>query len=310
MSLPSCSLLVPCRNGAATLPRLFASARAQTRAFDQVIVFDDASQDDSAAVAAAHGAKVISAPSRVGVSTARNRLAEAASTEWFHFHDADDVLDPDYVQATASLAATDRYDVIVCDVDWYNPATRGITQQKRYSRTAFETDALAANLRDIVGGIHGLYRKSFFLREGGFDSKIELFEDWELHVRFAAKGARYSCTEKVLSIAHVTPGSASQARFRESFRTKFELLRRWSNELPPAYRPLIAHSAERIAVHLLYIGLTAEAREALAVCRAAGGRPPSTDSKLLRGLTALLPDFTGLRLQRAARAYVRLNPDE
>jgi glycosyltransferase involved in cell wall biosynthesis len=300
--------LIPCRNGAATLPRLLASARAQTVPFHQIIVFDDAREESSRAVAAAHGASVISVPSRVGVSAARNRLAEACRTEWFHFHDADDILDPDYVRATGARAASGQFDVVVCDVDWYNPARRLITQHKRYSRVAFEADPLAANLKDIVGGIHGLYRKTCFTRCGGFDERLELFEDWEAHVRLAARGARFSCVEQVLATAYVTPGSASQERFREAFRTQFALLRRWTEEFDERYRSLIARVAERTAVHLLYIGLRPEALEAIAVCRAAGGDPPTSDSRLLRCLKHVLPTPVCLRLQRAGRAYVRLNP--
>jgi GT2 family glycosyltransferase len=308
--VPPVSLLIPCRNGAKTLPRLLASARAQTVPFAHVAVFDDASDDGTADVARALGASVLSTALRVGVSEARNRLAAECATEWFHFHDADDCLDPGYVEIAGALAATDRHDVVVCDVDWYDPASRALTQSKRYSRWAFETDAVAANLRDIVGGIHGLYRKSAFLGQGGFDRTLALYEDWELHVRMAARGARFTCTECVLATAFVTPGSASLQRFEDNIRACLSLVRRWADELQPRYRPDVARAAERYAVHLLYTGREADAREAIAIARAAGGNPPTTDSRVLRWLSSILPVTIGLRLQRAVRAYVRLDPGE
>ena len=55
MSGPSLSLLIPAYNAARFLPRLLASAHAQTDRFDEIWVYDDCSTDDTAAVAASLG---------------------------------------------------------------------------------------------------------------------------------------------------------------------------------------------------------------------------------------------------------------
>ena len=53
------ALLIPAWNAAAWLPRLLASAAAQTEPFDEIWVYDDASSDDTAAIAERLGARVV-----------------------------------------------------------------------------------------------------------------------------------------------------------------------------------------------------------------------------------------------------------
>lgn len=93
------SVVIPARNEAASLPALLTSLGAQARPADEVIVVDDESTDDTALVAARHGATVIAAPDRpdgwLGKPWACAAGARAAEGDLLVFLDADVSLGPD-----------------------------------------------------------------------------------------------------------------------------------------------------------------------------------------------------------------------
>src|SRR3546814_921706 len=114
------SVILPAKNEAdglrQTLPRL---REAQPEA--ELIVVDDGSIDDTAEVAAAHGARVLSSPYSMGNGAAIKRGARAASGEILVFMDADGQHDPACIDAV--LAKMDEgYDMVVGARDWAGQA--------------------------------------------------------------------------------------------------------------------------------------------------------------------------------------------
>lgn len=66
------AVVIPCRNDAGFLDACLAALAAQTRPADRIIVVDNGSTDDSAAVARRHGAEVV-AEERIGIWPAAAR---------------------------------------------------------------------------------------------------------------------------------------------------------------------------------------------------------------------------------------------
>lgn len=97
------SVVVPCHNARATLPHVLVALDAQDVPADtfEVVVVDDGSTDDSAAIAAAHGGparvRLVTQPHR-GLAAARNAGAAAARGEVLLFLDADVLAAPDLVR--------------------------------------------------------------------------------------------------------------------------------------------------------------------------------------------------------------------
>lgn len=91
MGTAKVSVVIPCYNGAKYLRETLGSALAQTHAPLEVIVIDDGSTDDSAAIAESFGPPVrVIRQSNQGESVARNRGIDEATGDWIAFLDADD----------------------------------------------------------------------------------------------------------------------------------------------------------------------------------------------------------------------------
>ena len=280
-----CSLLVPCRNGARYLPRLWATVRAQTRPFDECVVFDDASDDGTSAEAGRLGATVLHSPHRIGAPAARNRLLAAATGDWVHFHDADDTLAPGFLAAMLGRA-DERADVVLCNVDWLDEASGQTCSEWRYREDDYRERPVASLIQNTVGGIGGLYRRDVLRRIGGFDASLPYWEDTDLHIRLARAGARFAVVDEVLCFAYRRSDSLSNGNLRGVWRAKSDLLARLLDDAPPAARSAVAADAELIARRQVRLGAIADARRSLDVCRRAGGMPPTTRRAALRWLAA------------------------
>jgi GT2 family glycosyltransferase len=104
---PEVSVIIPVRNGAESLPALLGSLQAQTLARErfEVIVVDNDSSDDTAEVAASHGATVVQEPI-ANRSRARNRGAAAATASLYAFTDADCVVRPRWLEELLGCAGS------------------------------------------------------------------------------------------------------------------------------------------------------------------------------------------------------------
>src|SRR3972149_3633636 len=91
----SVSVVIPCYNGAVYLHETIESALAQTHSPLEVLVIDDGSTDDSAAIADSFGSPVrVIRQTNQGESVARNRGIDEARGDWIAFLDSDDVWNP------------------------------------------------------------------------------------------------------------------------------------------------------------------------------------------------------------------------
>lgn len=297
---PTFALLIPCRNGAKFLPRLFASAQQQSRPFDEIWFFDDGSDDGSGEIAASLGARVIRSDRSIGPAAARNRLAAACHGTWLHFHDADDTMAPNYL-ARVTRAADEGIDLVVCDMLWIEEATGQVDNRWRYDQAELDRRPIASLLTNTIGGINGLYRRSAFEAVGGFDGALGYWEDMELCLRLFGRGIRCAVVNEDLVIAYRHQTSYSNSNLGEVWRVKLRLMRQL---LPGADRDLaatIARESETIASRLAMLACWTDVPAALALCVEAGGDPPATNSAALRVLKHLVPRAWAFRLQHRQR---------
>ena len=98
--------VVPHWNRRDLLQTLLANLAQQTRPLDEIIVVDNGSTDDSAAVAELAGARVVRLERNLGFAAAVNRGIQAASAEWIAILNNDVTLAPDWLERL--LAACEK----------------------------------------------------------------------------------------------------------------------------------------------------------------------------------------------------------
>jgi GT2 family glycosyltransferase len=91
------SAIVPHWNRRGLLETLLRSVKEQRRPFDEVIVVDNGSTDDSAAFAEANGARVLRLEKNFGFAAAVNRGIEAARGDWIAILNNDVTLDAQWL---------------------------------------------------------------------------------------------------------------------------------------------------------------------------------------------------------------------
>lgn len=115
------SVVIPCYNGSRFLRATLQSVLSQTTPALEIIVVDDGSTDDSAAVAESFGppVRVIRQANR-GESVARNRAIAEAKGAWIGLLDADDIWEPTKNARQLETLSSAGEDVVCCYSDVYS----------------------------------------------------------------------------------------------------------------------------------------------------------------------------------------------
>ena len=186
----SCSIIIPVHNGAKTLGRCLDALAAQVSASGagEVIVVDDASTDGTAAVAQAHGVRVVTLLEQAGPAAARNAGAGMALGDVLLFTDADCEPVADWCQQMLRPLA----DPQVCGTygAYRTRQTAWVARlaqaefDERYARLAGQQNI------DFFATHAAAVRRDAFLEVGGFRTDLRGNEDVELAFRISRKGYR------------------------------------------------------------------------------------------------------------------------
>lgn len=163
------SLILPAKNEAAALAPLLARLRERFPEAELIVV-DDGSTDDTAALAQAAGARVVRHPVSLGNGAAVKSGARAATGEVLVFMDADGQHDPDDIPRL--LAKLDEgYDMVVGARDAASQASLGRGLANRlYNRLAGYMTG--HRIPDLTSGFRAVraarFRRFLYLLPNGF----------------------------------------------------------------------------------------------------------------------------------------------
>jgi len=209
------SVVIPAREAAGTLGRALASVLAQDYRPLEIIVVDDASRDETAAMAAsfqeaAPHLRLIRLPRPLGAAGARNAGIAAACGEIIAFQDADDEWLPGKLSAQIALLRRAPQPVFVaCGCRLIAPDGRDLGPLYDGQIPQAGPRAWPGLLaRNTIATPSVLAWRDALLAVGGFDTTLPVGEDQDLWIRLALRG-RLGYVDAALVRVHVTPGSLS-----------------------------------------------------------------------------------------------------
>jgi len=305
---PRFSVLVAAYEVADVIGDALESLRRQTFRPFEVIVCDDGSTDDlERAIAPYRDEITFVRKENGGEATAKNAAARLARGDYVVILDADDVYEPERLEALGELARA-RPDLDILTTDAFLVAN-GARVRRNYDATwGFEVDdqRRAILQRNFVFG-HAAVRRDSFLEHGGFDESIRWTADWELWIRMILAGSLAGCVAEPLALYRLRETSLTAQR-HDLQRGKISTLEkaRANPHLRPHERPVLeaALAAYRRDLALLDVraaamsGARGARRDALALLRSGGlarrarvetaaiAVSPRVAGRLLRGRTA------------------------
>ena len=215
-SSASVDVVIPSRNGAATIVPALESVLNQSVLPRRIIVVDDGSDDGTAALAAGLDSpliEVITTPA-IGVSHARNVGIQASRATFVAFLDCDDQWHPEKLRRQLQVfAANERAVVVVCGHAVLNPSMA--------PKAVYMPHLRGRVFRDLVAGSGAIcpsivmVRRAALLRAGGFDERLNFGEDDDLWLRLA-KEHEFDTSADVLSYVMANPDSVTRRQLDES----------------------------------------------------------------------------------------------
>jgi len=229
---PDISVVVVTYNRAAMLHRTLETLARQATNGNfsfEILVIDDGSTDDTAAVVAKFAEKARPRPVRYfyknngGEGEARNRGVAEARGSWIAFCDDDQLADPGWLAELYKVAQEKRvYCVggavaLLLPEAWrrkLGPLTRQFFGEKWLSPHISPHAA-----RNQLGAGNVLVHRSVFESAGGFDPTFHQGVDTDFFWRVAAAGFSFGAAPKAL-VHHVIPNSRLQPAYLRNLATR------------------------------------------------------------------------------------------
>jgi glycosyltransferase involved in cell wall biosynthesis len=197
------SVIVPAYNSSSNLRECLQALLEACPTGSEIIVVDDASTDETMAVAEAMGVRVLRLRKNVGPAVARNHGVHHAQGEILLFVDADVVVAPGSVQRMLATFA-DRPDLAAVFGSYdASPRVPGLVSQYRNLLHHYMHQTASADAFTFWSGC-GAIRRSVFEAMGGFNENgfSRGMEDVELGYRLRRAGHRVRL-DRALQVTHL-----------------------------------------------------------------------------------------------------------
>jgi glycosyltransferase involved in cell wall biosynthesis len=322
---PTVSVIIPTHNCAPYVAAAVESALSQTHRPIEVIVVDDGSTDETAAVLRPYAGRIVArSQANGGVAAARNAAIRRARGEFLAFLDADDVWLPWKLERQLPVFGRHpQVEMVFADgctfaeegdvhpsilghlsgrFDRVRPWLQGGGDAGRVAVRPGRPDLLFCNFIYTPGVV---VRRTCLDAVGGFDESLSTCEDYDLWLRIAGRAPIAVVNEVLFRCRLRGAGSLGGPRatrgerfFETEWRVRERYLREESAGVRRDLRQLKGAAYLRSGWQELHAGRLAPARTAFWRCLRSGWQRDA----LLYLMATLLPGWAIRRLRRAGEA--------
>lgn len=202
---PKVSVIIPTYNSEKFIAKAIESVLQQTYPNVELIVVDDASQDNTVEVVKGYCSdriKLIVNDRNQGPSYSRNRAIEVANGEWIALLDSDDWFAGDRLEKLLQVAQSKNADFVVDDLYFITEGAEKPWTTRFSERWGFGTGKVPINtitqlnavdfIELDLGVVKPLIKREFLVRHGlKFDEELRFGEDFHLFLLCLLKGAKF-----------------------------------------------------------------------------------------------------------------------
>lgn len=200
--MPKVSVVIPTYNRRDRIKRSVDSVLAQTFDDFELIIVDDASQDDTVAVLETiedPRIRIVRHETNKGAGAARNTGFREAATDWVAYQDSDDEWLPTKLERQVALldAAAPGTVACYCGMLVLGDAETLLADPTRVKYLPFfrDPDHVAGRISDDLLNHRTristqtlVCRRDVLFAAGGFDESMKALEDWDVSIRIAERG--------------------------------------------------------------------------------------------------------------------------
>lgn len=166
------SVIIPTYNACKYISQCLENVLNQTYKHLEIIVVNDGSTDNTAEIAKRYPVLLINQPNQ-GVSVARNTGLEAATGEYLHFMDVDDILSIDFYEKMLESITLVDADMACCNVFHERLPALTTNFSKQLLVTLLEDKLSVSNVYN-QGAIYKYIFKTSLIKENNLQFKPEL----------------------------------------------------------------------------------------------------------------------------------------
>ncbi len=252
----SVSVVMANYNGARFLPDAITSVQTQTLSRFELLICDDASTDESAAIAERYAAadpriKFLRNEANLGPAAARNRALAVATGAWLAIMDSDDLMHPARLKRLIASAEQDGAAMVADDlIVFYQDGSRpshGLLSCADAGEPFWVDTAGFVRSNTFYSGRRGLgYLKPIIrtdlLQQAScrYDETLTIGEDYDFIFRLLVAGLKYRVYPRQLYYYRKHSGSISHRLSTEAAFAMLDAERRFRPKLDGASREVLA----------------------------------------------------------------------